>query len=133
MIHDIEADKLIKKAAESLKEKMQMPAWAVYVKTGVNRERPPEQSDWWFIRAASILRRIYLDGPVGVERLKSYYGGLHRRGHKQAHFAKAGGKIIRTILKDLEKLNFVEKVDKPKKGRKITKEGIKFLNQAAKK
>jgi len=128
---DVKADVFIKKLAEELKQKIRQPEWSLYIKTGCGRERPPEQKDWWYIRAASILRRIYLDGPVGVNRLRSYYGCRHRRGHKQAHFAKGSGKIIRTILQDLEKIGYV-KSEKNKKGRVITPEGQKFLDKIAK-
>jgi len=107
-----------------------MPDWALYVKTGVSRERTPEQSNWWYLRAASILRKVYKDGPVGTQRLRSYYGGLHRRGHKPAHFAKGSGKVVRTILQDLEKAGLIKK---GKKGRLITPAGMKMLNAAAKK
>lgn len=131
-IQDVDANELVKKMADELKKRIEMPDWAKYVKTGVSRERPPENPDWWFLRAASILRRIYLDGPVGTERLRSYYGGLHRRGHKPSHFAKASGKIIRRILQDLERIGLIEKVDKPKKGRMITSEGKRLLNKIAK-
>lgn len=122
----------VKITAEELKKVMKQPEWALYVKTSAGRERPPLQEDWWFWRAASLLRRISLDGPVGVSRLRSYYGGLHRRGHKPAHFKKSGGKIIRAILQDLEKAGYVQKVDKPKRGRKISPQGQKFLNSIAK-
>jgi len=130
-INDADTKILIEKAAEQLKGKLTMPEWAKYAKTGVGKERPPENPDWWSIRAASLLRRIYIDGPVGVSRLKTYYGNRHRRGHKPAHFAKGGGKVIRTLLQELEKLKFIEKTEKPK-GRKITPEGQKFLNSIAK-
>ena len=129
-IRDIESQKLVNAASDQLKERIKMPEWALYVKTGVNRERPPENRDWWYVRGASIMRRLYLDGPVGVSRLRTYYGGLHRRGHKPAHFARGGGKIIRTLLTDLEKAGLVAK---DKKGRALTKEGIKLVNVAAKK
>ena len=128
---DKEAGVVIKNAAEELKKQMKMPDWALYVKTGVSRERPPEQEDWWFLRSASVLRRIALDGPVGTQRLRSYYGGRHRRGHKPAHFARGGGKVLRTILQDMEKLGLIEKGSKPK-GRKITPLGEKLLAKAAK-
>lgn len=131
-IRDVDSDALVKKAAEELKNKIKMPDWASFVKTGVSRQRPPEQSDWWYVRAASILRRIYLSGPIGVERLKSYYGGRRRRGHKPAHFRKASGKIVRVILQDLERAKLIEKIDKPKKGRIVTNEGKRFLNKIAK-
>ena len=123
---------LIDKTSEELEKRIHMPNWAKYVKTGVSKERPPEQKNWWHIRAASILRRIYVDGPVGVSKLKTYYGGLKRRGHKPAHFRKGSGKVIRVILQDLERSGLIEKVNKPKKGRVITKEGQKFLDKIAK-
>ena len=129
---DVKGEILNKKLAEELKQKIQQPAWSLYVKTGYGRERPPEQKDWWYLRAAGILRRIYLDGPIGVNKLRSYYGCRHRKGHKQAHFAVGSGKIIRVILRDLEKLGYIKQVVKPKKGRVITPEGQKFLNKVAK-
>ena len=129
-IRDVESQKLVNAASDQLKERIKMPDWALYIKTGVNRERPPENRDWWYVRGASIMRRLYLDGPVGVSRLRTYYGGLHRRGHKPAHFARGGGKIIRTLLTDLEKAGLVAK---DKKGRTLTKDGIKLVNAAAKK
>ena len=133
-IRDSDSQKMVDMAAEELKQKIQMPGWARYVKTGVSKERPPENSNWWYVRAASMMRRLYIDGPVGVSRLRTYYGGLHRRGHKPAHFARGGGKVIRTLLIDLEKAGLVEKVKKDKviTGRILTKEGIKLMNAASK-
>ena len=127
---DVEAKKLIANLAEELKTKIKMPEWAVYVKTGTQSQRPPEQKDWWYIRAASILRKIYTDGPVGTSRLRSHYGGRKQRGHKPEHFRKGSGKIIRVILQDLEKINLISK---DSKGRKVTKEGQKLLDNIAKK
>src|SRR3989338_5734134 len=127
---DAEPQQLIEKTAEALKKDMQMPEWALFIKTGVNKQRAPEQRDWWFLRSASVLRQIYMDGPVGVERLRSFYGGRKRLGHKPPHFRKAGGKIIRTILIDLEKMGYVAK--KGKEGRTITPQGQKFLDGTAK-
>jgi small subunit ribosomal protein S19e len=129
-IDNVESSELIRKAAEDLKDKITRPEWAKFVKTGVQKERPPEDADWWYMRSASILRRLYVDGPVGVEKLRSRYGGLHRRGHKPAHFAKGSGKVLRVILQDLEKVGYVKK---EKKGRSLTPAGQKFLNGAAKK
>jgi len=128
-INEVDAEKMIKAIAAKLKEMMQMPDWAKFVKTGTSKERPPEQPDWWFIRSASMLRRIYIDGPVGVSRLRTYYGSRKNLGHQPSHFKKAGGKIIRTILQQLESLELIEK---EKKGRKITSKGQKFLDSIAK-
>ncbi len=131
-IRDADSSELVKKTAEELKKSMSQPQWSAFVKTGISRERPPEDRDWWYMRAASLLRRIYIDGPVGVSRLRSYYGGLQRRGHKPAHSKKGSGKIIRVILQDLEKLGYVQKIEKPVRGRRITPQGQKFLDGVAK-
>ncbi|MBI3190145.1 40S ribosomal protein S19, partial [archaeon] len=101
LIKDANASELVEKVAEELKDKITMPEWARHVKTGVSRERQPERDDWWYIRSASVLMRIYSRNNIGVQRLKSYYGGLHRRGHKPAHFARGSGKIIRVVMQDL--------------------------------
>ncbi len=128
---DNDPEKLIGGLANALKEKMKKPEWATYVKTGVGRERLPDDPDWWFARSASIMRRLYKDGPVGVSKLRSYYGNSHRRGHKPAHFAKGGGKVIRTILQDLTKANLVKVSEKPK-GRILTPEGRKLMDAISK-
>ncbi|KHO48348.1 MAG: small subunit ribosomal protein S19e [archaeon GW2011_AR5] len=131
MVSAREADqqKLVTKMSVQIKDHVQMPEWAKFVKTGMSRERQPEQADWYYLRSASVLRKIYNDGPVGVEKLRSYYGGLHRRGHKPARFAKGGGKLLRTILQQLETAGYVTK---EKKGRLITPKGQKFVDGAAK-
>lgn len=128
---DADQQRLVEKAADELKKSMKAPDWAKYVKTGMSRERPPENTDWWYVRSASVLRKVYFDGPVGVSRLRSFYGGLHRRGHKPAHFAKGSGKILRVILQDLEKAGLVKQAEK-RKGRTVTPQGQKLLDGVAK-
>ena len=127
---EVSAEKLIPRLKEELKkvEQIQPPEWVKFVKSGAHRERPPQQDDFWYIRAASVLRRIYLDGPVGTERLRSYYGGRKNLGHQPSHFRKAGGKIIRTGLQQLEELGFIHK---DKKGRVITPKGQSYLTKKA--
>ncbi len=126
-MRDSDAKEVIAKTADILKNEMKMPDWARFVKTGVSREKPPEQDDWWYVRSASLLRRIYIDGPVGVSKLRSFYGGSQNRGHKPSHFKKGGGKIIRVTLQDLQSLGYIETVPK---GRKITAKGQKLLDNA---
>jgi len=130
-VYDVKADELIKKAASDLKEnvKLQRPEWAVYVKTGTHKQRQPDDPDWWWVRSASLLRKIYVDGPVGVQRLRTVYGGRKHRGAKPEEFRRAGGKIIRTVLKDLDNLGFTEKTDKG--GRSITAKGRQYLDGLA--
>ena len=129
---DVETKRFIEICKEELKkiEEIKPPAWAQFVKTGVHKQFPPLQKDWWYTRTASILRRIYLDGPVGVERLRTYYGGRKDRGHKPERFKKSGGTIIRKCLQQLEAAGFIEKSKDPKdKGRVISEKGKKFLRK----
>lgn len=133
-VYDVPPQKLIVKAAEEIKklDKLKPPLWVSYTKTGVCAERPPQQPDFWFLRAAAILRRLYIaERPIGTRRMQTIFGGRRRRGHKPAHHKKAGGKIIRTILQQLEACGFVEKVEKPRKGRIITSRGRSFLDRIA--
>lgn len=127
-VFSVPADKLISKTAAKLREKLKQPDWAKFVKTGTHAERPPAQADWWWVRAASILRKVYTDGPVGVNRLRVWYGGRKNRGSRPEKAVKAGGKIIRVLLQELEKNGYLRKA---KRGREITPEGQKFLDSIA--
>jgi len=127
---EVDSSKLVAQLKERLKsvEQIKPPAWATFVKSGIHRERPPQQSDFWYVRAAAILRRVYFDGPIGVSKLRTYFGGRRRRGYRPAKFSRAGGSILRKILQQLEAADFIAK---DKKGRKITPKGQKFVNGIA--
>ena len=128
-VYDIPAINLINKVADDLKEnkKVIMPEWALYVKTGCSRERTPESPNWWCIRMASILRKIYIKGNANVKSLRVYYGGKKNRGVKPERFRKASGKIIRVCLQELQKLKLVEISEKG--GRILTKQGQSYLDK----
>ena len=131
-VKDVQSGKFINKLKEELKtvEAVKPLPWARFVKSGVHKERPPDQEDFWYIRTASILRRLYIDGPVGVQRLRSYFGGKKSYGHAPPHFQRASGNIIRKILTQLEKAGLLEKAA-DKSGRKLTSGGRKLLNSIA--
>jgi len=114
---------------EKVKE-INIPEWAKFVKTSPAKERPPEQKNWWYLRAASILRKIKINKEIGVNRLRRTYGSRKNYGHAPEHKVLAGGKIIRTILQQLEKAGLIEKT---KRGRRITKLGNELLNNVRKK
>lgn len=133
-ILDAHAGKLAKEVAEVLKTKKELtpPKWASFVKTGVHKERPPQQKNWWYIRAAAVLRTIYKDGPVGVSKLCSKYGGKKNRGSKPEKFRKSSGSVIRKIVQQLEAAGLIKyKKDGIRKGRIITPAGTSLLNKAA--
>jgi len=126
-VHDVPADMLIKKLTEILKsEDISPPTWISFVKTGVHADKPPQKVDWWYTRCASILRKIYLNGPISIADMRSIYGGGKARGYGIASHRYAGGAIIRNAVHGLEKLGYVEKVEK--KGRIVTKQGMKKLD-----
>jgi len=116
--------------AEALKKisEFEQPEWSFYVKTSSAKERPPENDDFWFKRAASILRQLYFKGVIGVNKLRTRYGAKKDRGGRPSKFRKASGKIIRVILQQAESAGFVEKVDHLQFGRKLTEKGRDFLD-----
>ncbi|MCX6748876.1 MAG: 40S ribosomal protein S19 [Candidatus Pacearchaeota archaeon] len=130
-VYNTKPDEYNQKLAEALAklDEFKMPEWAHYVKTSVSKQRPPEGEYWWHKRAASILRQIFIKGVVGVNRLKTRYGGRKSRGAKPERFKKGSGKIIRTILQMSEKAGFLVQSDTKKKGRQLTKKGLEFLNK----
>lgn len=134
-VYDVKAEPLINAVAEELEEKgpIEKPKWAKFVNTGVNKERPPEQENWWYIRCAAVLRQVYIRGPIGVSRLRSLFGGKRNRGHQTEHFYKGSGKIIRTALQQLEEEGLLEKKKSDGKnlGRGMTSEGQSFLDQVS--
>ena len=131
-VMDVDAAKLVAAAKEELKkvEQIKPAEWAEFAKSGSHKARPPEQTDFWYVRAASLMRRIYIDGPVGTEKLRTFYGGRKRRGTKPARFGKGSGSVIRKLLQQLEAAGFVEK-QKKGKGRMLTNKGRKFMDNIA--
>lgn len=129
---DVPADVLIEKLAELLKQdpNIKPPAWTQFAKTGSHVERVPLKTDWWYIRCASLLRKVYLHGPIGLTDLKSMYGGKKQIGYNLAHHRDAGGAAVRKALQQLESSGYILKVNG--KGRIITKEGMKKMDNIAK-
>ncbi|MGD0535415.1 MAG: 30S ribosomal protein S19e [Methanoregula sp.] len=129
-VYDVPADHIIRKVAEELKKRQEIkpPAWAAFAKTGVHKEMPPEDPDWWFIRAAAVLRRVYVDGPLGVERMRSFYGGNKNRGSKPNAFRKGSGSILRKALQQLEAAGLIIH---DKTGRRVSPAGMAFMDKMA--
>jgi small subunit ribosomal protein S19e len=128
--NDVPASKLIEKLAKYLKDNVDAvtpPVWASIVKTGAHVKKQPQDPSWWYTRCASILRKIYVRGPIGIEKLRAAYGGRKDYGVKPEHVAKAGGSIIRKAFQQLEAAGYIE-ISKPH-GRRVTREGRKLLQE----
>ena len=133
-MYSVDTTALIESVSAELRkmEHIKPPAWATFCKTGTHKARPPAREDWWFVRAASVLRRIGVKGPIGVAKLRTLYGGKKDRGYAPEKFYCASGNILRKILQQLEKSGLVKKVSVGvHKGRVITKDGEKLLDKIA--
>ena len=135
-VYELNSQEYNLKLAEALKKvsEFKEPEWAQFVKSGPAKERPIDDLDFWHQRAASILKQIYAKEIVGVNRLRIKYGSKKNRGSKPEKFRKAGGKIIRTILQQLDKAGFTEMTKPPKgirgrSGRQLTQKGKTFMEE----
>lgn len=130
--YDVPAFTFIEKLAKYLKEnvdEVQPPAWASVAKTGAHVEKQPQNPNWWYTRSASILRKVYVHGPMGIEKLRADYGGRKNFGVKPSHAVKAGGNSIRKILQQLEAAGLIQTVSP--QGRKMAPKGRKLLQEVA--
>merc|ERR1711975_179533 len=102
-----------------------------FIKSGTIKEFAPYDEDWFYIRAASILRKVYLRKGTGVGALKKWYGGSNgtHRGTRKAHFSTASGAIIRKAMTELEKLEMMEHSSDG--GRVITSKGRAEMDRIA--
>jgi len=133
MIQRANSSVLIEKISEKLQTEIKKPEWASFAKTGAFKERPPVDSNWWFMRAASILRKVYLKGPIGVSKLSTTYGGRKNRGYKPEKFYPGSTNIIRTILQELEKAGYIKQDKKGvHKGRVAAPKTISLFSQTEK-
>ncbi|HWG89576.1 MAG TPA: 30S ribosomal protein S19e [Candidatus Thermoplasmatota archaeon] len=130
-VYDVPADPLIRKAAGKLKEMPALtpPEWAAFVKTGIHTEKAPVDPDWWHVRCAAVLRKVYVMGPIGTERLREEFGGFRDRGARPNRAKAGSGSIARKALQQLEKAGLVESVKA--EGRKVSAKGQSFLDNVA--
>ena len=143
-VYDIPADIFNPALADAMadQEAVSMPDWGQYVKTAVDRERPPTQENWWYLRTAAILRKVAQNGPIGVTQLAQAFGGKKDNGVGPNTPGVASRHIIRTALQQLEAAGLVEKVptrevetDEGKvqlyAGRRISAAGQKLVDNIA--
>jgi len=130
-VYDVPAKELIDEVAKKLQndKSIFLPEENRFSRTGVDREKTPENKNWWYVRCASILRKIYVNNQIGVERLRAEYGGKHDRGSKPYKARRGSGTITRRALQQLENAGYVTKIKG--KGRTLTAKGRSFLDNTA--
>ncbi len=129
-VYNVPAQDLIDEVAEELKKSKNItpPEWASYVKTASFKQHAPKNKDWWFVRCASLLRKVYVHGPVGTAHLRKAYGGLKKGRNRPEKFTKASGAVIRKGLKQLELEGLVTS---DRRGRIISAKGRSFMDKIA--
>ena len=130
-VKDVPAFDFINAYAKHLKRggKIEIPKWTEICKTAKHKELAPYDPDWFYVRAASVARKLYIRSGTGVGAFRKVYGGKNRRGTCKSRFSKASGNVIRTVLKQLEAIKVVEKDSTG--GRKMTSEGQRDLDRIA--
>jgi small subunit ribosomal protein S19e len=129
-IYVVSPEKLIEIIAEKLKEypEISPPKGSEFWKTAFFKELAPSDSEnFWYIRCASLLRKVKKYGPIGVNKLRKFYGGKNRKGKGLHHSARGSGKIIRVALQQLETAKLIELNDR--KGRVLSSEGTSLLER----
>ena len=103
-VYDVPAKELIDIVAKKLQNDKSIvpPEGVSYARTGVDKENPPVDKDWWHTRCASILRKIYISNGIGIERLRAEYGGNRDRGSKPYKARSGSGSMTRRALQQLE-------------------------------
>jgi small subunit ribosomal protein S19e len=84
------------------------------VKTGNFKEMCPQDADWYYVRAASLARKVYLRGGTGVGSFSKVYGGRKRLGARPEHFSTGARGVIRSALKQLEEMELIAKKESKK-------------------
>jgi small subunit ribosomal protein S19e len=128
---EVPQDLLISKLADHLRRvsQIEQPQWTAYAKTGSHAQRQPNDKDWWYTRCASLLRKIYIHGPIGLTQLESDYGGRKEVGYYVGHHRDAGGSAIRKAIQQLEAAGYVAK--QGKRGRVLTGKGVSTVDKQA--
>jgi len=129
--NDVPAKDLIDALSKKLQNEKEIipPEWSHFVKTGVAKENPPEDKNWWHTRCASILRKIYVHNSIGLEHLKQEYGGKRDKGSKPYKARSGSGSVIRHAVQQLEKAGYITKMRG--KGRILTPKGTSLLDNTA--
>ena len=129
-VKDVDQHAFVKAFAAFLKKtgKMRVPDSVDLIKSARFKELAPNDADWFYIRAAAVLRHIYMRSPVGVGAVTKIFGGRKKNGVRPSHFCRGSGGVARKALQALEGLKLIEKTEG---GRKITVQGRRDLDRIA--
>ena len=130
-VYDVYPSQLITAVAEKLKKipGVTPPDASKFWKTASFKEKAPiDQENFWFIRCASLLRKLYVNQEIGINKLRKEYGGRDKNHVHKKHKKPGSGAIIRRCLQQLQGVNLVKSTEK---GRVLTPAGISLLDKTA--
>ena len=124
-VRDVNTYKWVKAMANNFKKegKIFVPSCIEFMKTGSGKERAPQNPDWYYLRCAAVLRKVYLRPGVGMGALASYFGNNKNNGSMPEHHRIGYKGLIHWAFRSLEGLGLVSKGKE--QGRVITKDGRK--------
>ncbi|XP_038135265.1 40S ribosomal protein S19 [Cyprinodon tularosa] len=130
-VKDVNQQEFVKALSAFLKKsgKLKVPEWVDTGKLARHKELAPCDDNWFYTRAASTARHLYLRGGVGVGAMIKIYGGRQRNGVCPAHFSVGSRNVARKVLQALDGLKMVEK--DPNGGRRLTPQGQRDLDRIA--
>ncbi|NP_001080796.1 ribosomal protein S19 S homeolog isoform X2 [Xenopus laevis] len=130
-VKDVNQQEFVRALAAFLKKsgKLKVPEWVDTVKLAKHKELAPYDENWFYTRAASTVRHLYLRGGAGVGSMTKIYGGRQSNGVMPSHFSRGSKSVARKVLQALESLKMVDK--DPSGGRKLTPQGQRDLDRIA--
>ena len=130
-VKDVKPFRWIKVMAKHMKQegKLFVPNCTEYIKTSHGRERAPQNPDWYYMRCAAVLRRIYLRPGVGLGGLSKKFANKKNRGSRPEITTRAAKGPLHWACKSLEGLKLVTKGKES--GRVLTREGRKRCDTIA--
>merc|ERR1712136_459199 len=130
-VKDVDQQKFVVGFADFLKKsgKMTVPEWADLIKLSRFNEQGPHNPDWFYVRAASMARHLYIRAPAGVGSFTKIYGARKRNGTAPSHFMRASQSVSRRVLQALESMALVEQDTNG--GRRLTSQGRRDMDRIA--
>merc|ERR1712042_249528 len=129
-VKDVNPQDFVKAFAAHLKKsKLKVPEFVEIVKTSKAHELGPTDPDWYYVRAASVARHVYLRPNVGVGAVRKIYGGAKRNGTRPSHFCLSSSSVARKVLQSLEGIKLVTK--DVNGGRSIAPTGRRDMDRVA--
>ena len=89
---------------------IKLPLYSALVKCSKSKDIKPINSYYVFYRSAVITRKLYINKNLnlGVGSLRVMFSRKQRRGFQPPKTFRAGGKIIRDIIKQLKEAKYVK-------------------------